>query len=324
MKKIVVIGGGTGNFTVLSGLKNYPLDITAVVNMADNGGSTGILRDEIGVLPPGDVRQCLVALSNSSRLMRDLFNYRFEAGSLSGHSFGNFFLSALEKVTGSFESAVEEASQILSIKGRVLPVTYDPVELCCDLGKGHIIRGEKMIDQFGMHEYPHKKLFIEPEVSINPKVEKALLMADLIVIAPGSLYSSLLPNFLVRGVPESIRQTKAKIAYVCNLVNKPNETAGYTLDDYVGELEKVMDRPLDFVLFNNKQPENELLKKYAEANELLVGDDNHQTTYQLIEKDLLKDTPQTQEKSDTLISRSFIRHDNEKLGAAIYELLERI
>ncbi len=145
MKKVVVIGGGTGNFVILRGLKNFHVDLTAIVSMADDGGSTGILRDEMGVLPPGDVRQCLVALSNSSRLMRSLMNYRFENGGLGGHSFGNLFLSVLEKVTGSFEKAVEEASKILNIKGKVIPITMNQVRLKMVLNNRTILEGEKEI-----------------------------------------------------------------------------------------------------------------------------------------------------------------------------------
>src|SRR3989338_2260821 len=147
MKKVVVIGGGTGNFVVLSGLKRYDVELSAIVTMADDGGSTGILRDELGVLPPGDVRQCLVALSNSSRLMRNLMDYRFSNGGLEGHNFGNLLLSALEKVTGSFEKAVEEAGNILSIKGKVIPVTINPVRLKMLLLDGTILNGEKEISQ---------------------------------------------------------------------------------------------------------------------------------------------------------------------------------
>src|ERR1700733_6298930 len=161
-KKVVVIGGGTGNFVVLKGLKKYPLDLTAIVSMADDGGSTGILRDELGVLPPGDVRQCLVALSHSSRVMRSLMNYRFEQGGLGGHSFGNLFLSVLEKVTGSFERAVEEVGKILSIKGKVVPVTTHQVRLRMILNNSKILEGEREIYLSEEIDHGYKHIYLEP------------------------------------------------------------------------------------------------------------------------------------------------------------------
>lgn len=321
-KKVVVIGGGTGNFTVLSGLKKYDIDLTAIVSMADDGGSTGILRDEMGVLPPGDVRQCLIALSESSEELRDLFNYRFENGSLGGHNFGNLFLSALEKVAGSFEKAVEEAGRILCCKGRVLPVTYDEVVLQADLGNGKVIKGQVNIDKAGMYKYPLKQLFIEPKAKVNPKAEKAIKEADLVVVAPGSLYSSLLPNLLVEGVPKALQETKAKILYICNLVNKPHETAGYTVCGYVMELERAGGRKIDYVLYNTKKPRNKVLEKYIKQNELLVGECRASSNYKVVEGDILKDAVSSQKKGD-LMNRSFIRHDSEKLTSAIIKILEK-
>src|SRR6266404_4397290 len=170
MKKVVVIGGGTGNFAVLNGLKNYPVDISAIVSMADDGGSTGILRDELGVLPPGDVRQCLVALSNSSNMMRSLMNYRFENGGLEGHSFGNLLLSALEKVTGSFEKAVEEMGKILFIKGKVIPVTTHLVRLKMILNNRKLLEGEKEIYLSQEIDQGYKTIYLEPHPKVNPRV----------------------------------------------------------------------------------------------------------------------------------------------------------
>ncbi len=321
MKKVVVIGGGTGNYVVLSGLKKYDLDISAIVSMADDGGSTGILRDEMGVLPPGDVRQCLVALSESSKELRELFNYRFETGKLAGHSFGNLFLSALEKIAGSFGQAVEEAEKILCTKGRVLPVTYDEVVLQADLGNGRIVKGQMNIDKIGMYKYPDKKLFIKPPAKINPDADRAIREADLVVIAPGSLYSSLLPNLLVEGVPNALKQTKARALYICNLVNKPNETRGYTVCDYVAELEKAGHREIDMVIYNTKKPKNKVLERYVKQNELLVGECQASSRYKLLEDDVLKDAITSQKKGD-LMNRSFIRHDSDKLASIIMNILE--
>ena len=208
-KKIVVIGGGTGNFVVLQGLKKYPVDLTAIVSMADDGGSTGILRDELGVLPPGDVRQCLVALSDSSRLMRSLMNYRFENGGLGGHSFGNLLLSALEKVTGSFEKAVEEAGKILYIKGKVIPITTHQVRLKMVLNNRKILEGEKEIYLSQEIDQGYKTIYLDPYPKVNPRVLEEIRNADLIVIGPGGLYTSLIPNLLVEGVCEAIGQRGA-------------------------------------------------------------------------------------------------------------------
>src|SRR3984957_3844572 len=182
LKKVVVIGGGTGNFVVLKGLKKYPLDLTAIVSMADDGGSTGILRDELGVLPPGDVRQCLVALSNSSRLMRSLMNYRFENGGLGGHSFGNLLLSALEKVTGSFEKAVEETGKILNIKGKVIPVTTHQVRLKMILNNRRILEGESEIYLSKEIDQGYKSIYLEPFAKANPRAIDEIMNADIIIL----------------------------------------------------------------------------------------------------------------------------------------------
>jgi len=209
MKKIVVIGGGTGNFTVLRGLKNYDVDISAIVSMADDGGSTGILRDELGVLPPGDVRQCLVALSNSSSMMRSLMNYRFEQGGLGGHSFGNLFLSALEKVTGSFEKAIEEIGKILFIKGKVIPVTIHQVRLKMILNNRRVLEGEKEIYLSQEIDQGYSSIFLEPYAKANPHAIDEIINADLVVLGPGGLYTSLIPNLLVEGVREKVRQKRS-------------------------------------------------------------------------------------------------------------------
>src|SRR5277367_4148896 len=203
IKKVVVIGGGTGNFVVLRGLKKYQLDLTAIVSMADDGGSTGILRDELGVLPPGDVRQCLVALSNSSRLMRSLMNYRFENGGLGGHSFGNLLLSALEKVTGSFEKAVEEAGKILYIRGKVIPVTTNQVRLKMVLANRKVLEGEKEVYLSQEIDQGYTTIYLEPDPKANPRAIDEIMNADLIVLGPGGLYTSLIPNLLVEGISDA-------------------------------------------------------------------------------------------------------------------------
>ncbi|HLD00008.1 MAG TPA: gluconeogenesis factor YvcK family protein, partial [Patescibacteria group bacterium] len=239
MKRIVVIGGGTGTYTVLSGLKEYPVHLSAVVAMSDNGGSTGVLRDELGVLPPGDIRRSLIALSESPQIIRDLFNYRFESGGLEGHSFGNLFLTALEKVTGNFEEAVKEAGKILSIRGDVIPATLHNTHLYAKLEDGTVIEGETNID-IPKHDgrLRIKDVALKPKARVTKSARTAIQEADLIVLSPGDLFTSLIPNLLILGIPEAIRASKAKVVYCCNLTTKHGETNGFTVDDFVSTIER--------------------------------------------------------------------------------------
>ena len=194
LKKVCTIGGGTGNFVVLRGLKHYPLELSAIVSMSDDGGSTGVLRDELGVLPAGDARQCIVALSNSSRLMRNLMNYRFDSGGLKGHSFGNLFLSALEKITGSFERAIEETGKVLNMKGKVIPVTTEQVRLQMVLNSGKVLEGEKEIYLSQEIEQGYKKISLIPHPEANSLAIDEILNADAIIIGPGGFYTSIIAN----------------------------------------------------------------------------------------------------------------------------------
>src|SRR3990167_1058978 len=213
MKKVVVIGGGTGVFTVLSGLKEYEYELSAIVTMADDGGSTGILREEFGILPPGDIRRALVALSTSdNKILSDLFNYRFKEGAgLRGHNFGNLLLTALERITGSFSSAIAEAGKILSVEGTVIPVTLEKSRLMAELENGKIIKGEMNID-IPSHDghLKIKRVWLEPNANLNAEAKRALLEADAIVLGPGDLYTSLMPNLLIKGFREALRASKAK------------------------------------------------------------------------------------------------------------------
>lgn len=272
MKNIVVISGGTGTFMVLVGLKKYTRNLSAIVSVADSGGSSGLLRDELGVLPPGDVRRCLVALSNSDKLMRDLFNYRFQDGSLVGHSFGNLFLSALEKLTGSFEKAVVEAGKILSIDGEVIPVANKQTNLYAMLENGQVIKGEANID-IPKHDgnLKIKKVWLQPNIKATPQALETIRKAELIVIGPGDLYSSIIPNLLVQGISKAIKNSKAKKIYVCNLMTKFGETNGFCVSDFVKTMEKYLGRNvIDYVIFNKGNLPQRLLKKYASQKEFPV------------------------------------------------------
>lgn len=322
--KIVVIGGGTGSFTLLSGLKEYTASITALVNMADDGGSTGLLRDELGVLPPGDVRQCLIALSDAPKL-RDLFNYRFDEGSLKGHAFGNLFLTALEKMTGDFAEGVELAGEVLNISGRVEPITLTNVTLVMNTEKHGEVKGEYLIGETDL-EGERPELRLHPEAILNPKALEAIHQADIIVVAPGNLYGSLAPALIVPGVGAALAKSKAFKVYVCNLVTKPSQTKDFSVSDFADEIERLAgEKFLDAVLFNTRQPDQELLNKYAGAGELAVLYDEprlEKASYHAYGADLLAGTIwENSSKSDPIAAaRTLIRHDPLVVARSIIEL----
>jgi uncharacterized cofD-like protein len=320
-KNVVVIGGGTGTFTALTGLKKYPVNLTAIVAMSDSGGSTGILRDELGVLPPGDVMRCLVALSSSTKTMRTLMDYRFDGGKLKGHKFGNLLLSALEKITGSFDRAVATAGEILRIDGTVVPVTLDPVNLMAKVD-GHIIKGEETIQMTklnGSLEY----LWLEPVGRANPKALAAIREADAIVIGPGNFYASLVPNLLVRKIPEAIRKSKAKKIFICNLMTKKEHTKDFGVVEYTAMLEKYLGGPVDIVVYNNKLPAPELLKKYAREGDTLTSWNHLPKNHTLIGADLLskRQSPITKIGTPSMES-SLVRHDPFQLAKTIASVLK--
>ncbi len=309
---------------ILSGLKKYPIDLSAIVSMADDGGSSGVLRDELGVLPPGDVRQCLVALSESSQVLRELFNYRYSGGGLSGHSFGNIFLSTLEKVSGGFDEAIKEVGHILRIKGRVMPVTLTSTRLIAVLKNGKKIIGENKIYSNSSEMLNLKKLYLKPAAKVNPEIIDAIKQADKIIINPGDLYASLIPNFLVKGLCGAIIKSKAKVIYVSNLMTKPGQTDGFTLVDYVKILEKYLGRgTINYVIYNKEKPDKKILKKYLRQGEDLVaiGDLSELPKVKLLSYNLLSHKVYLAKKSDALNNlRSLIRHDSDKLAKAIYDL----
>ena len=328
-KKIVVIGGGTGTFTVLSGLKKYRkknnLELSAVVSMADDGGSTGILRDELGVLPPGDIRQCLVALSTSDKLMRELMSYRFERGTLKGHNFGNLLLSALEKVTGGFDKAVEKVSEILRCEGQIIPVTLKKVTLEARLKNEKKIIGQQKIFQSTLSNLD--KIYLNPHASANPNAVNTILEADAVVIGPGEFYTSIIPNLLVKGIPEALQKTKAKKIYICNLMKRKEHTNGFFVKDFMKTIEKFIGCQVDAVIYNNKRPPKELIRKYARENEFpvahLAPKSNAKGKRLYLGGDLLNKRIQAPRKGDP-ISRNLIRHNPERLAKLILGLLNRL
>lgn len=319
--KIAVIGGGTGSFTVLSGLKNYTRKIAALVNMADDGGSTGKLRDELGALPPGDVRQCLVALARTPEL-RDLFNYRFEEGSLEGHAFGNLFLTALEKMTGDFGKATELAGKMLNISGVVEPITLTNVSLVMTKTNGERTQGENKIGNMDFSG-DRPSFALEPEAALNPKAREAIMGADIVVIAPGNLYGSLAPALVVPGVGEALSQTTAKTLYICNLVTKPGQTDNFDVTDFVDEIERLAgNKFLDAVIYNTERPDKDLLDKYAKEGEISVDykesvlEGSH---YEHYGTNLLSgEVWQNPSSNDPIASqRTLIRHDTEAVAQAV-------
>jgi uncharacterized cofD-like protein len=254
--QVAVLGGGTGIFAVLRGLHQNTPNITAIVSMADNGGSSGRLRDEFGYLPPGDVRRCLVALApdDQSIILRKLFEHRFARGTgLNGHTFGNLLLTALTDLLGSTAEAIDEAGRLLRINGRVLPVTLTSTSLCARLDDGHLICGETDIDVRKMHrDIPIAEVYLEPEAEVYPPVLDSLREADLIVLGPGDLYTSVIPTLLVRGVAEAIRASNATCVYVCNIMTKHCETDGFAASDFIRELHRYLGAPdvLDCAVLN--------------------------------------------------------------------------
>lgn len=319
-QKIVTIGGGTGSFTLLSGLKNYPVDLAAIVSMADDGGSTGVLRDEMGVLPPGDVRQCLVALSKSSQTLRELFNFRYSRGGLSGHSFGNLFLSTLEKITGNFNEAVREAGSILRIRGKVIPVTLTNTKLVAILQSGYKIVGQQRIYESDLTLL--KKLELRPPATINPEAALVIKRADKIIINPGSLFCSIVPCLLVRGLPEAIRQSRAKKIYVCNLMTEVGHTINFSVINFLETIEKYLGRGvIKYVIYNTEKSNNELIKKYLSRKENFVLPVNFTSrpNIKFIGRRLLSRKIYRPVKGDRM-PRKLVRHDIDKIAKIIFNL----
>lgn len=311
-KKIVVIGGGTGVFTVLSGLRRYFNDLSAIVTMADDGGSTGILREEFGILPPGDVRRSLVALARTdNEILAKLFNYRFQEGyGLTGHSFGNLMLAALERITGDFESAIKEAGKILSVQGRVLPVTLKKSRLCAELENGETIRGETNID-IPKHDgnLRIKRVWLKPPATVNPKALKAVLSADAVLIGPGGLHYSIIPNLLVGGVKEALKKSKAKKIFFVNLVTKWGDTSYFQASDFLNTIESyLLPGTIDFTVINTGRPKPKRFRPYIQERSELVEFDKENF------KDRKKPTILT---GDFIRQRGLIRHDSEKIARLI-------
>lgn len=313
--KIVAIGGGTGLSTMLKGIKKITNNITAVVTVGDDGGSSGKLREELGVLPPGDIRSCIAALADDEDLVAKLFQYRFkDCAGLSGHSFGNLFLTAMCSITGDMVRAVKESSKVLSIRGRVLPSTLDDMRLVAEMEDGEIIKGESNIPESGKKI---KRLFSEPNnCKALEDVIWAIHDADLIILGPGSLYTSVVPNLLINEIAKAVNDAKARKIYVCNIMTQPGETDGFKVSDHIKTLinHAKYDKIMDAVLVNNDLPA-ELLAPYKNAGSEPVIVDKEEIQkmgIEVVQKNLIEDK-RYEDGHD-----SFVRHSPSRLARVIY------
>lgn len=315
-KNVVVVGGGTGVFSVLTGLKKYPYNLAAIVSMADDGGSTGVLREEFGTLPPGDIRRALVALSaTDNETVSKLFNYRFKGkGSLSGHSMGNLLLTALEKITGSFELAVEEAVKILNVKGKVIPVTLKNTHLYAELEDGEIIKGETNIDvpkHDGSKRITH--LFLKPEVSANPDAVAAILEADYVILGPGDLYTSILPNLITKDIVNALQKTRAKVIYIVNIMTKFGETYNFRASDFVQVIQDHLgETVIDYCIVNTERPTGAILERYEQDHEEPVQYDSAYFTDKKIQVIT----------GEYLRKGKYLRHNPGKLARDLSKIIE--
>jgi uncharacterized cofD-like protein len=319
-KKIVTIGGGSGQYVLLAGLRDLKgIEITSVVSMVDSGGSTGRLRDEFGVLPPGDALKCILALTPGREFARKLLLTKFKKDNrLNGHNAGNLLITMLTQYTGNFPLAIEALGEILNIRGKVLPVTTDKATLVAELTDGELVYGETAIDiPVNSKRKKIKKTFLVPhhtnDMKAYPEVIEALYAADYIVVGPGDLYSSITPNFLVPGVTEVLKKSKAKLVFIVNVMTKFGESDNFSVNDFVKRVEAVVGRPLDHILVNNGEVDRVTIKRYKEQKaslvrinkKLLAGRRNY------IIEDFLSEIGEV------------VRHDSEKLSHALVRLINK-
>lgn len=268
---VTVIGGGTGLSTILRGLKKYPLKLNAIVTVSDDGGSSGRLSKDLDVLPPGDVRNCLVALADEEALMTRLFQYRFTNGDLMGHSFGNIFLVAMSSILGDFLLGIKEASKVLAIKGQVFPSTLCKVKLKAVFDNGAEIIGETAISSYKEGRIKRLHLISYSPITATPEAIEALKNSDLLIIGPGSLFTSILPNLLIEEIKNTIKKLKIPKIYICNVMTQPYETIGFSASDHLSLIvEHLGFVPVDYVIINTKVPSLELLYKYRSAGANIV------------------------------------------------------
>lgn len=313
--KIVVLGGGSGVSSILPGLKNYTSKITAIITVADDGGSTGRLREDLDIIAPGDIRNCLVALANEDDILKQLFDYRFDKGELKGHSFGNLFLAAMAGVYDDFAKAIYKTGEILSITGKVLPITLEKTSLIAKLENGKIISGESKIEPVVIEDNTKiSEIFLSPsEVKIFEDAKKDILEADYIILGPGSLYTSIIPNLLVKDIENLILKSKAKVYYIVNAVSQHGETDGFSVKDHYDALVKHSKGDIiDVLIVNKKEIDKKIIEKYKSENSDVIKLTKNDIDYfrkkniKIIEKDVVK------------IVDGVIRHDGLKIGDIIF------
>lgn len=313
--KIVVIGGGTGLSTMLRGLKYYTSNVTAIVTVGDDGGGSGDLREDLGILPPGDIRNCILALADTEPLMEELLQYRFKDGKLKNQSFGNLFLAAMDGISDNFEDAVQKMSSVLAVTGKVLPVTLENMVLKARLKNGNIIRGESNIpDEALRQKSPIERLMLEPEnaKALKDAVE-AIYEADAVILGPGSLYTSVIPNLLVKDIAHAVQKTDALKIYISNIMTQPGETDGFNVSDHIKALYKHGGNGIvDYVIANSSNIEDHLKDKYLLEQSTMVEIDKkglEKLGVQIVEANLVK------------VKKDLIRHDAEKLASIIVETI---
>ena len=309
MKNVVVIGGGHGLSTILRSIKDIDdINISAIVTVADDGGSTGRLRKRYTIPAMGDIRNVMLALSDSNPLMHNLMNYRFEGEDnmdIAGHSLGNLILTALTNMTGSFDEAIKETSKVLDVKGKIIPSTLESVSLFARMDDDTIVRGEASIPSMNHQIY---KVFYDHDVEATEEAINAIINADLIIYGIGSLYTSILPNTIISGIKDALQKSKAKKVYFANAMTQSNETYDYNLKDHVDALER-HNVPVDIVVTHNNELPKEIVEKYRTQNSIEVIN-NHNVTQKVIEADLLD------------FSNNLVRHDSKKIRKVIEELIK--
>ncbi len=312
--KIVVFGGGTGLSILLRGLKKYTKEITAVVTVADNGGGSGVLREDLGMLPPGDMRNCIVALSDIEHVMVQLMQYRFKEGYLKGQSFGNLLIAAMYEFFGDFEHALKEIGNIFRLSGKVLPMTLEDTNLKAELVNGEYIFGEKSIPEYVRKtKNSIKKIQLIPD-NCSPLEEtiQEIHQADIIILGPGSLYTSVIPNLLIDTIPTNIKKSKAKTFYICNIMTQPGETDGYDVKRHVDSiLSHIDENILDYVIVNDtKVPANVLDKYKYEGSQQVLLDDRQK-------RELKENNIEIISGNFIDIEKNYIRHDADKIGEVL-------
>lgn len=316
-KKIAVLGGGTGISTILRGLKHYTKNISAIVSMSDDGGGSGILREELNILPPGDVRRCLIALSNADETLKELLSYRFNSGTLKNQNVGNILIAALTDIFGSFDRALIEMSSVFNVTGKIIPVTLDETHLVAEFLSKDKVVGESYIPKmsYRLNTRIEKMSMIPHYPSANKEALKAILDADIVIIGPGSLYTSIIPNFLVAGIDEALRDTKAHIIYIANAMTQRGETKNYSLRDHFDAILKHSNYEfIDEVIANDFRATNDVYQYYyskEESTPIFATDEDRiyfkEKKVELTEGKFIE------------IKDGFIRHDGNKIGASIFK-----